>query len=435
VPLSKKKREKAVLRNVAGIILAGGQGSRLFPLTQTRCKPAVSFGGRYRLIDVPLSNSLNSGIDQIYVISQYFTSFLNKHIMETYPVDHTRDTKIHLISPEETFEQKAWYKGTADAIRQNLHYLSQSSADYFLILSGDQLYSMNYIDLLQCAKEKNADMVIAALPIEEKEARRMGLLKINASGYVSDFVEKPSDPAILKRFELSDESLKGYFIRNADAPHFLGSMGIYVFKREVLFDLLKEQGDDFGHHLIPIQVKKGNTYAYPFKGYWEDIGTVGSFYDANMALTRKTHCMNMYDEEHPICTHPYNLPSPFIKETMVRNAHISQGALVEAQEVSDSIIGVRCHIKKGTIVRNSVILGNDFYTPPRHQSPPLPKHFAIGENCLLDKVIVDEHTQIGNNVQLINKDHLQQYDGDGIYIRDGIIVVTTGTTLPDNFVL
>jgi glucose-1-phosphate adenylyltransferase len=428
-------KDKAKASHVASIILAGGQGSRLFPLTQTRCKPSVSFGGRYRLIDIPLSNSLNSHIETIYVISQYFTAFLHQHIMETYPVDHSRIAKIHLISPEETFEQKTWYKGTADAIRQNIHYLSQAPADYFVILSGDQLYNMNYMEMLQFSKEKDADLVIAALPVEEKEARRMGLLQIDASSRIVEFREKPSDPAILQRFALPQDFLEGHLIRNAEAQHFLGSMGIYIFKREALFNLLKEMGDDFGNHLIPHHIEKGKTYAYVFKGYWEDIGTVASFYDANMALTRKSNCMNMYDEENPIFTHPYNLPSPFIKNTHVSNSHISQGSVIEAEEISNSVIGVRSNIKKGTVIRNSVVLGNAFYKPPRHQSPPLPEAFYIGENCMLQKTIIDEHTQIGNYVQLINKNNLDHYDGDGIYIRDGIIVVTTGTVLPDHFVL
>lgn len=435
MPLIKKKQEKSITNNVASIILAGGQGSRLFPLTQTRCKPSVSFGGRYRLIDVPLSNSLNSHIDNIYVISQYFTAFLHQHIIETYPVDYTRSAKIHLISPEEKFEQKVWYKGTADAIRQNMEYLQQTTADYFLILSGDQLYNMNYTEMVLFAKDTNADLVIATLPVEEKEAKRMGLLKIDASAHIMEFNEKPSDPTILQRFKVPQEALQGHFIRDESVPHYLASMGIYIFKREALFSLLKESGDDFGRHLIPFFIERGRSCAYVFKGYWEDIGTVASFYEANIALTRKANCMNMYDEENPIFTHPYNLPSPFIKDTLVRNAHISQGSLIEAQEVSNSVIGVRCSVKKDTVIRNSVILGNAFYHPPRHQSPPLPQHFTIGERCLLDKVIVDEHTQIGNHVQLINKNHLQHYDGDGIYIRDGIIVVTTGTTLPDHFIL
>ena len=425
----------SITHNVGTIVLAGGQGTRLFPLTKTRCKPAVCFGGKYRLIDIPLSNALNSGIDHIYVISQYFSQFLHEHIMESYPTDHMRDAKIHLISPEETFEHKIWYNGTADAIRQNLELFEKTPFDYFLILSGDQLYNMNYSAFVQLAKESNADLVIAALPVEEKEAKRMGLLKTEGAGGVLEFYEKPNSASILKHFELPKSFLKEHPHCNPKKTHYLGSMGIYIFKRKALFDLLQEEGDDFGRQLIPIQVKKGKTTAYVFKGYWEDIGTIGAFYNANLALTRKTRCIDMYDESNPIFTRPQNLPSPFIKESNIRNSHICQGCLIEAKEISDSIIGVRCSIKKGSILRGCVLLGNLFYTPPRHQSSSLPKEFIISENCHLENVIIDEHAQIGKNVQLINKKKLQNYDGDGIYIRDGIIIVTTGTILSDNFSL
>lgn len=425
--------QNSLTHNVGTIILAGGQGTRLFPLTKTRCKPAVCFGGKYRLIDIPLSNALNSGIDHIYVISQYFSQFLHEHIMESYPIDHTRDAKIHLISPEETFEQKVWYNGTADAIRQNFEYFQQTPFDYFLILAGDHLYNMNYSGFLHVAKEMDADLVIAALPVEEKEAKRMGLLKIDSNAHVSEFYEKPESADILKYFELPKSFLKEHPHCNPKKTHYLGSMGIYIFKRKALFDLLKESGDDFGRHLIPKQVKKGKTVAYVFKGYWEDIGTIGSFYNANIALTRKQRCIDMYDEQNPIFTRPQNLPSPFIKDTTIRNSHICQGSLIEAKEITDSIIGVRCTIKKGSVLRGCVVLGNLFYTPPRHQSPPLPDEFIISENCHLEKVIIDEHAQIGKNVQLINKKKLQNYDGDGIFIRDGIIIVTTGTIIPDHF--
>jgi len=423
-----------ITQNVGAIVLAGGQGTRLFPLTKTRCKPAVCFGGKYRLIDIPLSNALNSGIDHIYVISQYFSQFLHEHIMESYPIDHTRDAKIHLISPEETFEQKVWYNGTADAIRQNLEQFKQTSFDYFLILSGDQLYNMNYSAFVELAKESDADLVIASLPVEEKEARRMGLLKVDGAGRVLEFYEKPNDTSILKLFELPAKFLKEHPHCNVKKSHYLGSMGIYIFKRKALFDLLEEEGDDFGRHLIPIQVKKGKTSAYVFKGYWEDIGTIGAFYNANIALTRKQRCIDMYDESNPIFTRPQNLPSPFIKDSNIRNSHICQGCLIEAKEISDSIIGVRCTIKKGSILRGCVVLGNLFYTPPKHHNS-LPKEFVISENCHLENVILDEHAQIGKNVHLINKEKLQTYDGDGIYIRDGIIIVTTGAVLPDNFSL
>lgn len=422
-------------KQVSCIILAGGQGTRLFPLTQERCKPAISFGGRYRLIDIPLSHALNARIQSVYVISQYLASGLHQHILETYQLDLFRDSRIFLLSPEESLHKRVWYKGTADAIRQNLEHFKASSVDYFLILSGDQLYNMDLHEMLLFAKKTDADLVVAALPVETAEAHRMGVLNINPQNEILDFVEKPTDPKELERFALEPAFLKNHPDKNPQKPHFLGSMGIYVFKRKALFALLDLPGDDFGKDLIPLKVKAGKTSAFVYNGYWEDIGTVASYFKANLALTSQKNCLDTYDEKNPIFTHPENLPSPLIKETILKNALISQGALIEAKEISDSIIGFRVHVKKGTIIRNSIIMGNHTYSAEEYQSPPLPQDFYIGENCHIENAIIDEHSQIGNNVQLINQNRLQQYDGNGVYIRDGIIIVTSGTTIPDNFVL
>ncbi len=420
---------------VACIILAGGQGTRLFPLTQQRCKPAVIFGGRYRLIDIPLSHALNAKISSVYVISQYLIGSLHEHILETYSPSLTRNSKIHLLSPEETSQSKTWYNGTADAIRKNLSYFAASSADYFLILSGDQLYNMDLHEMLLFARQEDADLVIGALPVEEAEAKRMGLLQVTSENRVLDFVEKPSDPKILEKFVVSKEILVAHPYKNQDKQHYLGSMGIYIFKREALFALLKESGDDFGKNLIPIQFKKGKTSAFVYQGYWEDIGTISSYYYANIALLSQKNCLDVYDEKNPIFSDSKNLPSPIIRETHVKESIISLGSIIEAEEITRSVVGVRAHIKKGSIIRDSIIMGNHYYEAPLHQSPPLPPHFSIGENCFIEKAIIDEHCCIGNRVQLINKDKLQHYDGNGIYIRDGIIIVPTGTTLPDHFIL
>ncbi len=411
-------KEANPVERVASIILAGGQGTRLFPLTQSRCKPAVAFGGRYRLIDIPLSNSINSGIRQIFVISQYFASSLQQHILATYPPQLLSNGKIDLLCPEETNLHKVWFQGTADAVRQNLEHLDKTDADYFLILSGDQLYNIHFERMLEFAKERNADLVIATLKVFEKEAKRMGLLKVDAEGAVADFAEKPADPALLKKLQLHPD------------PHFLGSMGIYIFKREALFSILKEKGEDFGKQIIPSQIKKGKTYAFIYDGYWVDIGTIDSYYEANLALTREKICLDTYDEKHPIYAEHHNLPPPNIKNTLIKESLISEGAIIEAEEVTRSIVGIRLHIKKGTVIRDSILLGNHFHCPPR-----VPVDFTIGADCRIEKAIIDENTWIGNRVQLINKNHLQTFDGDGIYIRDGIIIVTTGTHLPDGFVI
>lgn len=422
-------------KQVSCIILAGGQGTRLFPLTQSRCKPAVSFGGRYRLIDIPLSHALNARIQSVYVISQYLATSLHQHILETYRLDLFRDSQISLLSPEESLHRKIWYKGTADAIRQNLDHFKTSPVDYFLILSGDQLYNMDIRELILFAKRSDADLVIASLPIEEPDAKRMGLLNINEKNQILDFVEKPTEPEVLKRFALDQNFLKKHPDKNLNDTHYLASMGIYVFKRKALFDLLENTGDDFGKDLIPIKVKEGKAAAFVYHGYWEDIGTVASYFKANLALASQKNCLNIYDEHNPIFTHSENLPSPLIRETTIKNSVISLGAVIECKEISHSIIGFRVHVKKGTVIRNSIVMGNHFYSAPKHQSPPLPQNFFIGENCHIENAIIDEHTQIGNNVQLINKNNLKKYDSDGVYIRDGIIIVPTGSTIPDNFIL
>jgi len=426
-----KKKESKAVDKVASIVLAGGQGTRLYPLTLARCKPAVSFGGRYRLIDIPLSNSINSGINHLFVISQYLASSLQQHILATYQLDMLRAGTFKLICPEESSERKVWFNGTADAVRQNMGHLVKCPVDYFLILSGDQLYNMDFTDILNFAKSQDADLVIASLPVCEEDAKRMGLLKINHQGLVTDFCEKPQDPKVLKKFEFHEKQDK----TQNESTNYLGSMGIYVFKRSTLMTLLQEPGDDFGKDLIPLQVKRGKSFAFVFEGYWEDIGTVKSYYHANLALTKNKNCLDMYDENHPIFTCHHNLPSPAVRNAVIHDSLISQGSIIEASEITNSIIGIRSLIKKGSVVKNSIVLGNHFYHPPYLQSPPLPEHFHIGENCLIEKAIIDEHTLIGNNVQLTNKHHLEKYDGDGIYIRDGIIIVTAGARLPNGFVL
>jgi glucose-1-phosphate adenylyltransferase len=414
--------ENDLTNRVAGVVLAGGQGTRLFPLTQTRCKPAVGFGGRYRLIDIPLSNALNSKINKLFVISQYFASSLHQHIMATYKFDLFQTGGIELLCPEEATDQKVWFEGTADAVRKNLDHLLKAPVDYFLILSGDQLYNMDLHALVRFAQEKKAELVVASLHVNENEAKRMGVMKIDETGHIKEFYEKPKEKAVLERFANGKKK-------------FLGSMGIYVFRRDVLINLLQQEGNDFGHHLIPYQAAKGNSYAYVYDGYWVDIGTILSFYEANMALLDQKQCLNTYNEAHPIFTRPHNLPSPFLSGTTVKKSYISQGSVIEAAEIDHSILGMRCTVKKGTRITDSVLMGNQFYKAPLHQHPPLPETFSVGENCVIEKAIIDEHTYIGNRVRLVNEKKLDTYDGDGICIRDGIIIVQTGTTLPDGFVL
>lgn len=410
---------------IASIVLAGGLGTRLHPLTLHRCKPSVCFGGRYRLIDIPISNSLNSQIFQIYVISQYFASFLGQHLSSAYPHNTLQKGNLEMLCPEETSQGPNWFLGTADAVRKNIDYINNSCLEYFLILSGDQLYNIDLMKMVEFAVERKADLVVAALPVEVKEATRMGLLKISSNHQIVDFIEKPKDPAVLEKFsfcQISKEMKSCY----------LGSMGIYVFKKQALIDLLQKEGDDFGKDLIPLQVKKGGSYAFVYEGYWEDIGTVDSYYQANLALIEQKNCIDIDDPYSPIYTAPHNLPSAKISNAKIERSIISQGCFIEAKEVTHSVVGLRTRIGKGTIVKESIIMGNHGEGRGLDLED---SYLNIGENCILEKAIIDEQATIGNGVILTNKENLTQYDGDGVFIRDGIIIVASGTKVPDGFTL
>ncbi len=407
--------EHLLQEKVMSIVLAGGQGTRLFPLTSTRCKPAVSFGGKYRLIDIPISNSLNSKIQKIFVVSQYFASGLQKHLSATYIHNAIADQNLAMLCPEETSEGIQWFKGTADAVRKNLKYLQDPNIEYYLILSGDQLYNIDLLQMVSFAKKTDADLIIASFEVQEKEAKRMGLLKINSNHQILDFHEKPQTTELLNKFQIPG------------TQNYLGSMGIYVFKKEALIRLMEEVGDDFGKELIPLMIKKKNTYAFVYNGYWEDIGTVASFYEANLALIDQTNGLDIRNPERPIYTEAQHLPNALIKNAFIEDSIISPGCIIEAKEIYHSLVGVRTTIGQGSIIRDSVIMGN----LGSHDEGVL----SIGSDCFIRKAILDEQVKIGNHVELINKKKLQHYDGDGIFIRDGIIIVTSGTKIPDHFTL
>lgn len=424
---------------VATIILAGGKGTRLHPLTLHHSKPAVSYGGRYRLIDVAISNALNANFRQIFVIAQYLSDELKRHIHQTYQFDAFNPGFVDVLTPQETETgEQAWFAGTADAVRKNLPTLLRSNAEYFLILSGDQLYAMDLNGLVSYAKEKKADLTIASLPVHKAEAKRMGLLKIDTNGKVIDFCEKPQEEKRLSEFALEAPFFERWEIAAQKESQYLGSMGIYVFKKEALISLLEQdERNDFGYHIISTSVKKNKTFGFVYRGYWEDIGTVSSYYEANLMLTRQgaEEKLNTYDEQNPIYTQRTFLPGPKIQQTKIVHSIICEGSLIEAEEISNSIIGLRTKVGKGTIIRNTVMMGNHFYMPPTRPEETALAEYGVGENCLIEKAIIDEHVSIGNRVKLTNEKNLQTHDGKGIFIRDGIIIVTAGTHLPDDFTL
>lgn len=433
---SRGKKCAIHMKDIATIVLGGGQGTRLFPLTMSRCKPALCYGGRYRLIDIPISNAIHSGCQQIFVITQFLSSSLHRHILSTYRFGTSSSTAIELLSTEEKPANKVWFQGTADAVRQNLSYFEDTHAEYFLILSGDQLYHMDFNELLDCAKETNADMVIASLLVDADRAKRLGVMKVDQRNFITAFHEKPQTQEDLKKMRLS-ESQANRLGGGADVvPHpYLGSMGIYLFKRQALIDILqKDPREDFGKHLIPSLIEQGKVAAYIHKGYWEDIGTVESFYLANMALTLPSPSFDCYQEQWPIFTKPVTLPGVKVLNGKIDRSILCEGSMLGEVEITDSIIGPRTLIKSGTAIRNTYVMGNEFFTPPKGHKR-LPDQLYIGQDTVIEHAIIDRHVRIGDRVQLVNKEKRFHYDSENLYIRDGVIVVPQGASIPDDFVL
>lgn len=407
---------------VASVILGGGQGTRLFPLTETRCKPAMPFAGKYRLIDIPLSNSIHSDCRKIFVVTQFLSAPLHKHIVETYRFDSFSSGFVELLTAEKSPKNEEWFQGTADAIRQSLEYLVRLPVEYFLILSGDQIYRMDFREMVAFAKETDADVTVATLPIDEVEASRMGLMKIDRENKIIDFCEKPKDAASLQKMRIPTLGKKD----------FLASMGIYLFKREVLIDLLKRDlRDDFGKHLIPTMVHEGRAYSFLFDGYWEDVGTVKSFYDVNIAVTKKNPPFNIHDTSYPIFSEKTELPAPHILGGTFEEVILCEGAVIHGGEIVSSIIGPSTTIDAGCHISHSLLMGHDEYC-----GGDLPiDHCTIGKNCLIRRAILDKGVHLEDDVKLVNMKGLDTFDGEGVHIRDGIIVVTRGAKLPRGFQL
>ncbi len=388
------------MKSVTSIILAGGKGTRLFPLTQHHSKPAVPFGGKYRLIDVPISHSINSGVPRISVITQFLTVELHQHISKTYPTSLLAGCAIEVLTPQENaLGEKVWFVGTADAVRKNLDHFAESSADYFLILSGDQLYNLDFQKMLAFAEQTDAALTIAALPVEKSCAKRLGILQIGARKEVTHFLEKPQNEEALQTLAMPRSLYKQLGFVQEQSAHFLASMGIYIFKKEALFSLLGEDlREDFGKHLIPTQIQKGGSFAYIHRGYWEDIGTVRSFYDANMALVQGRGGIDTYNEESPIFAQTTFLPGPIVKNAQVRSSLISDGCFIEEAKIINSIIGPRVRIGKGVVIKDSIVMGSQSRCPLQEL-----QSIEIGAGCYLEKVILDERVGLPPHITLQNK--------------------------------
>ncbi len=408
--------------SISSVVMAGGQGTRLYPLTLFHAKPAVLFGGRYRLIDIPISNSLNSKIKDIFIIAQYNAEGLKNHIQNTYNIQSIKFITPHKFSNG----QIELFEGTADAIRKTAEKILKNPTEYILILSGDQLYNIDFHKMLEFALEKDADLTIATMPICQKEASRMGVLKINENNLITEFVEKPKDEKLLDELKMPETAHQKISHECLHQATHLGSMGIYIFKRQALESLLKEEGADFGKDLIPLQMNKGKTFAFLYNGYWEDIGTIDSFYKANLSLIQGHFSLGTYDETRPIYSKISHLPGAKIHGGSISSSIICDGSIIKAKSVKNSIIGQRSRIGHNSIIENSIILGHQSY----HLSE---KHDSIGSNCLIQKTIIDEGVRIGHNVKLTNEFNLENYDSEELFVRNGIIIIPANTILEDNF--
>ena len=422
--------------NVVAVILGGGAGSRLFPLTQERSKPAVPLGGKYRLIDVPVSNCINSGITQIFVLTQYNSASLNRHISQTYRFSRFSTGFVEILAAEQRKDSPDWFQGTADAVRQILPHLRDWRLGKLLILSGDHLYRMNYGDFIGRHDATNADVTISVIPARADEAEGFGLLKADADGKIVEFKEKPTGEA-LEAMRV-DTTRFGLTAEEAARRPYLASMGIYVFDYSKLIDLLNidTSAVDFGGQIIPSAIDKFNVQAHVFDGYWEDIGTIKAFYDANLDLASPLPQFNFFDSSAPIYTRSRYLPPSKLHDCEIDNSMVCEGCILNGVRVKNSVIGLRSRIDAGTVIEDSIVMGSDFFESISEIKSNLDQgkpHVGVGANSRISRAILDKNVRIGKNVKLINRDGIDSYDApDGsFHIRDGLIIVPKNGTIPD----
>jgi glucose-1-phosphate adenylyltransferase len=401
-------------------------------LTRDRAKPAVPVAGKFRLIDIPISNSLHARIDRIYVLTQFNSESLHRHIAQTYRFDAFSAGYVNILAAEQSAANKDWYQGTADAVRQNLQRLTESGAGDVLILSGDQLYLMDMDRMIESHRELGADLTIAVKPVSPSEAGALGIMQMDSERRIVDFVEKPKDPKVVAPLVLDEAMIEATGV-DASPGTLLASMGIYVFRMEALVRLFDEyRGDDFGKELIPQAVGDMDVFGFVHDGYWRDIGTIGTFHEANLELTHQLPALNLYDPDFPIYTHPRWLPGSKITDCHVYEAVLSDGSIIFGSKVTNSIVGIRAVIRSGSVVERTVVMGADGF----EEDPPagLPA-LGVGHNCHIRNAILDTNVRIGDGSRLLNEAGVEQADGDGWHIRDGIIVVPKGAVIPPGTVV
>jgi glucose-1-phosphate adenylyltransferase len=421
-------------KEILSVILGGGAGSRLYPLTASRSKPAVPIAGKYRLVDIPISNCLNNGIGRMFVLTQFNSASLNRHIKNTYHFSAFSKAFVDILAAEQTPDNPTWYQGTADAVRQGLRHIEPFESDYVLILSGDQLYQMNFAEMLDNHKTLGADISVATIPVSQKEATEFGILK-SADGLITSFIEKPKKD-LLPAWESETGD-----IMKSKGRNYLASMGIYIFNRQLLFDLLQTEfadATDFGKEIIPQSINKYKVASYQYEGYWTDIGNIASFFEANLGLTKDLPDFNLFDNDNSIYTRPRMLPPAKISGTTLEKTLVAEGSILLASRIENSVIGIRSRIGHGTTLVSTYIMGSDYYeTLPeiahtKQKGIPL---LGIGDRCYIKNAILDKNVRIGDDVRINGGHHLENTDHALYTIKDGIVVVKKGAIIPNGFVV
>ena len=422
------------MSNVMAVILGGGRGTRLFPLTRDRAKPSVPIAGKFRLVDIPISNCLHSGLERIYVLTQFNSVSLNRHIAQTYRFDSYRRGFVQILAAQQTLMGDEWYQGTADAVKHNQSYIlnPRVADDYVLILAGDHLYRMDYRKMLAVHTESNADITVSVIPVKKEVTSGFGILQTDTNGRITDFVEKPQTEEELHKLRVEPEVFTSRGIQ-AHGREYIASMGIYIFNRSVLQEVLQDDSNvDFGRDIIPKSIKTRPVSAYFFDGYWEDIGTIRAFYSANIALTNASPEFNFYDEQAPIYTNRRHLPSTKVHSSSVRSSMLAEGSIIDDSELDRTIVGIRSIISNGSRIYQSVLMGADFYesdTLKAENTQAGIPHVGIGRKCLIQNAIIDKNARIGDNAVIANTKNVDNFDADNYYIRDGIVIVPKDATI------
>jgi len=414
------------MKDVLSVVLGGGRGERLYPLTKYRAKPAVPLAGKYRLVDVPISNCLNSGFQKIVILTQFNSESLNKHIFRAYKLDSLSGGFVDIMAASQSIEEADWFKGTADAVRKCFRHFNNPRIKYILILSGDQLYKMNFSDLLDFHIEKKSEITVACNLVEKKFTPELGIMGIDKDKRIKEFIEKPKQ----------DKDIKGLAIKDGGKDKFIVSMGIYVFNKDVLFDLLvNSKKMDFGKEVIPDAIPERMTHAYMYKGYWRDIGSIKSFYEESLAFTNPEPPLDLFDENWQFFTRPRYLPLSKIQSSYIESSNIAEGSIIQKAKIIHSIVGLRTRISSDSIIEDSILMGSDYYENTGNNITTRQIKLGIGKNCQIKKAIVDKNVRIGNDVKIINKDNLQELENDYCVIRDGIIIIPKNAVIPSGTVI